>query len=67
MIALQHLLRPLTPQRARRPLKELLEGLVEATDAPEAGRQSDLGHGHARIVNELFREEDAARLRNGSS
>src|SRR6185437_2839756 len=53
-----------SPQRAGRAAEELAEGLVEAADAAEAGGQRHLAKRHARLVDELFGEEHAPRLRH---
>src|SRR6185312_1880350 len=49
-------------QGARRPVKEIVKGFVEAPDAAEACRQRDFRHRHGGFVNELLGEEDAPRL-----
>ena len=37
---------------------------VEPADAVKPSSQCDLSHGHSRFDNQLFREEDPARLSN---
>ena len=54
----------LAPQRARRPLEELSEGLVEAPHAAKAGGQCDRRHGQLRVVDELLGEQHAPCLRD---
>ncbi len=49
---------------AGRPLIENLKRRVEPADAVKPSSQRDLGHGHSRFDNQLFREEDPARLSN---
>src|SRR5947199_151584 len=51
-------------QLAGRPLIENLKRRVEPADAVKPGSQRDLGHRHSRFDNQLFREENAARLSN---
>jgi hypothetical protein len=51
-------------QFAGRPLIENLKRRVESADAVKPSSQGDLGHGHSRFDNQLFREEDPARLSN---
>ena len=46
-------------------MKEIVEGLVEATEASEAGGERDFCHGHLGFVDELLGEENAAGLRDG--
>ena len=49
-------------QRAGRAVEELLEGLVEAPHAAEAGGQRHLGHRQARLVDQLLGEQHAPGL-----
>jgi hypothetical protein len=51
-------------QFAGRPLIEILKRRVEPADAVKPGGQCDLSHGHGCFDNQLFREEDPARLSN---
>jgi hypothetical protein len=53
------------PQRAWRPLEQLLEGLVEAPHAAEPGGQRDLRHRQAGVVDQLLGEQHAPGLRHG--
>jgi hypothetical protein len=43
--------------------KQLLKGLVKPSKAAKSGSQSDLYHRQLGIVDELFCEKDAPRLR----
>jgi len=47
-------------QFAGRPLIQTLERRVETADAAKPSSQGDLGHGHGRFDDQLFREEDPA-------
>ena len=52
-------------QCARRAVVEGVEDLVKATDTAKPGRQRDLPHGQARLVNQVLGEQDASGPRNG--
>src|ERR1700728_1706307 len=51
-------------QRARRTSEQPLEGLVEAPHATESGRQSNVGDGQLRFLQQLLGEKDAPGLRH---
>src|SRR6185312_6570870 len=53
-------------QQGGRPIEQREEGFIESAHASKTRRESDFGHRQARLVNELLREKDAARLRNGN-
>ena len=50
--------------RTGRPAEQTAEGLVEPAHAAEPRGERDLRHGHARLVDELLREQHAAGLRD---
>jgi len=52
----------LASQCAWRTVKQLLKRLIEPANASKSCCQCNLGHRHARFMNELFREENSSRL-----
>ena len=55
----------LAAQRARRAPEHVAERLVEPPHAAEAGGESHVRHRHARLLDQLLREQHATRLGYG--
>ena len=50
------------PERAGRPLKQMLEGFVEPPDAAKTGGRGDFRHRQTRVLDQLLRQQDPPRL-----